>query len=190
MKAGKLKEPAVSVFSSPFIFHPSSFPHMPTHYQGPPEEVRALDAFIKLMRASGSLLARSSRPLAADGLTAGQFGVLEALLHLGPLHQCDLARKHLQSGGNITMIVDNLAKAGLVRRERLLEDRRYVRVHLTDEGRERITSLFPRHVGCVTRQMNALTAAEQEELGRLCRKLGLAVAATVHEPPDAPDEGR
>ena len=56
---------------------------MPTHYQGSPEEVRALNTFIKLMRASGSLLARTSRPLTADGLTAGQFGVLETLLHLG-----------------------------------------------------------------------------------------------------------
>ena len=154
---------------------------MPTHHQGPPDEVRALDAFIKLMRAAGSLLARTSRPLAADGLTAGQFGVLETLFHLGPLNQCDLARKHLQSGGNITMIVDNLEKAGLVRRERLAHDRRYVRVHLTCAGRERIAALFPRHVDHVTRQMSALTPAEQEELGRLCRKLGMAAVVAVED---------
>ena len=150
---------------------------MPTHHQGSPEEVRALDAFIKLIRAAGSVIARTSRPLAADGVTAGQFGVLESLYHLGPLHQCELARKHLQTGGNITMIVDNLEKAGFVKRERLPEDRRYVCVHLTQSGRERIASLFPKHVVNVTRQMNALSPAEQEELGRLCRKLGLAVAA-------------
>ena len=156
---------------------------MPTHYQGPPEEVRALDTFIKLMRATGSLLAQTSRPLAAEGLTAGQFGVLESLLHLGPLNQCDLARKHLQSGGNITMIVDNLEKAGLVRRERLAADRRYVRVHLTDAGRERIEALFPLHAGNVTRQLSALTAAEQEQLGALCRKLGLAIAPAKDDSP-------
>ena len=141
---------------------------MPTHYQGPPDEVRALDAFIKLMRAAGSLLARTGRPLAADGLTAGQFGVLETLLsHLGPLHQCDLARKHLQSGGNITMIVDNLEKAGLVRRERMPQDRRYVCVHLTRAGRGRIADAFsPGTPASIARHMNALTPAEQEELGR------------------------
>ena len=150
---------------------------MPTHYQGKPEEVRALNAFIKLARAAGSVLARTSRPLAATGLTASQFGVLETLLHLGPLHQCDLARKHLQSGGNITMIVDNLEKAGLVRRERLAEDRRYVRVLLTDTGRARIEEIFPEQVRQITAQMSALTGAEQEELGRLCRKLGLAAGA-------------
>ena len=150
---------------------------MPTHYQGPPQEVRALDTFIKLVRAAGSVIARSSRPLSASGLTVGQFGVLETLLHLGPLHQCELARKHLQSGGNITMIVDNLVKAGLVRRERLSEDRRYVQVHLTDAGRERIEEIFPRQARNITEQMSVLTAAEQEELARLCRKLGRAAAA-------------
>ena len=147
---------------------------MPTHHHGLPDEVRALDAFIKLMRAAASVMARTARPLAADGLTAGQFGVLECLFHLGPLHQRDLAQKHLQTGGNITMIVDNLEKAGLVRRVRMPEDRRYVCVHLTDAGRERIAVLFPRHVRNITRQMSALTPPEQEELGRLCRKLGLA----------------
>ena len=88
------------------------------------------------------------------------------------------------------MIVDNLEKAGLVRRERLAADRRYVRVHLTADGQERIAALFPRHVGCITRQMNALTAAEQEELGRLCRKLGLSAASVPCEMSADVDESR
>lgn len=154
---------------------------MPTHHQGPIEEVRALDAFIKLVRAAGTMVTRTNRPLASQGLTVGQFGVLETLLHLGPLHQCELARKHLQSGGNITMIVDNLERAGLVRRERLAEDRRYVRVHLTEAGRERIEALFPAHVRTVVEQMGVLTAEEQEELGRLCRKLGLGAESVPAE---------
>ncbi len=149
---------------------------MPTQYQGCPFEVRALDAFIKLVRASGSVVGRTSRHLAAEGLTVGQFGVLESLLHLGPLHQCELARKHLQSGGNVTMIVDNLEKAGLVRRERLVADRRYVRVCLTPTGRERIEAVFPMHVRQIREQMDVLEPEELEELGRLCRKLGLHAA--------------
>lgn len=163
---------------------------MPTHHQGPPEEVRALDAFVKLVRATSAVVARTNRPLAGEGLTVGQFGVLETLYHLGPLHQCDLARKHLQSGGNITMIVDNLERSALVRRERLVEDRRYVRVHLTDAGHARIAAIFPAHVRSVVNQMAALTAEEQDELSRLCRKLGLGggletVAAFAPVPPEA-----
>ena len=163
---------------------------MPAHHQGSPEEVRALDAFVKLVRAASSVVARTNRPLVGEGLTVGQFGVLETLYHLGPLHQCDLARKHLQSGGNITMIVDNLERSALVRRERLAEDRRYVRVHLTDTGRARIAALFPAHVRNVVEQLAVLTAAEQEELSRLCLKLGLgggveAVAAFAPVSPEA-----
>ena len=56
-------------------------------------------------------------PLMRDAdLTVGQFGTLEALLHLGPLCRRDLGRKLLRSGGNITVVVGNLARRGLVRR--------------------------------------------------------------------------
>ena len=150
---------------------------MSTHHHGPPEEVRALDAYIKLVRAFNSLANRLAPTLTGSGLTEGQFGVLEALFHLGSLHQCDLARKHLQRGGNITMIVDNLEKAGLVRRERSVVDRRYVQVHLTAEGRRLIKKLFPHHARTIASELGVLTAAEQEELARLCRKLGLGVSA-------------
>ncbi len=157
---------------------------MPTHYQGCPYEVRALDAFIKLVRASGSVVARTSRHLATEGLTVGQFGILETLWHLGPLHQCELARKHLQSGGNVTMIVDNLEKAGLVRRERLSADRRYVRVCLTPAGHARIAAVFPSHVRQIREQMDALDAEELEQLGRLCRKLGRHAASESEAVPE------
>ena len=154
---------------------------MPTRHRGSPEEIRALDAYIKLVRAFNSLANRLAPTLAGSGLTEGQFGVLEALLHLGSLHQCDLARKHLQSGGNITMIVDNLEKASLVRRERSATDRRYVRVHLTPGGRKLITKLFPRHARTITEELAVLNASEQAELARLCRKLGLGMNADPME---------
>jgi len=145
---------------------------MGTRYKGSPEEVRALDAFIKLNRAVDSVTARLGDTLTGAGLTGSQFGTLETLYHLGPLHQCDLGAKLLRSGGNVTMVVDNLEKRGLVRRERGTGDRRYVTVHLTDAGRRLIARLFPRHAARVAAEFGVLTAAEQEELGRLCRKLG------------------
>jgi MarR family 2-MHQ and catechol resistance regulon transcriptional repressor len=145
---------------------------MGTHYRGTKDEVRALNAFIKLVRAADSVGARLKDSPAEAGLTDGQFGALEALYHLGPLHQRELGAKLLRSGGNVTMVVDNLEKCGLVRRERGVEDRRFVTVHLTDAGRRLIARLFPRHAARVTAEMSVLTPAEQDELGRLCRKLG------------------
>ena len=146
---------------------------MGTRHRGPKAEVRALDAFIKLMRAADSVSARLSGDTAGHGLTGSQLGVLEALYHLGPLCQRDLGAKLLSSSGNITLVVDNLEKRALVRRERQTEDRRFILVHLTDEGRGLIARVFPRHAARITEEMSVLTPAEQEELGRLCRKLGL-----------------
>jgi MarR family 2-MHQ and catechol resistance regulon transcriptional repressor len=145
---------------------------MGTRYQGRRDEVRALNTLIKLARAAASVEARLGGLMAEAGLTESQFGALEALYHLGPLHQRALGEKLLRSSGNITLVVDNLEKNGLVRRERGVQDRRYVTVHLTDAGRRLIGTHFPRHVANVVAEMSVLTAAEQEELGRLCRKLG------------------
>ncbi len=142
-------------------------------YRGTKDELRALNAYVKLMRASESVSARTHRHLSEAGLTVSQFGVLEALYHLGPLSQAELAKKILKSSGNITMVIDNLEKRGLVKRERKQEDRRYYAIRLTPGGKKLIGGIFPRHAGKIVEAMNALTKTEQETLGYLCRKLGL-----------------
>ena len=111
---------------------------MATHYQGTKEERRALDLLIKLMRASRSVAERTSQPVIAAGLSPSHFGVLETLYHLGPLKVSELADKHLKSHNNFTVVIDNMEKQGMVRRELQLEDRRVVMVHWTDEGRQKI----------------------------------------------------
>ena len=147
---------------------------MPTHFRGSKREVRALNAFINLARASDSLMARMSLQLESDGLTTGQFGVLEALLHLGPMCQKTIGEKLLRSGGNITLVVDNLEKQGWVRRERQEDDRRKILVHLTPEGHRLISEMIPRHVKAIVKEMQGLEPGEQEALRRICRKLGRA----------------
>src|ERR1700690_3197649 len=111
---------------------------MPTHFNGDPNERRALDAYIKLSRASGTLDARLAANLARLGLTSGQLGVMEALMHLGPLSQGELGRKLQRSGGNVTTVIDNLERRNLVARTRNRDDRRVVTVDLTKAGRRMI----------------------------------------------------
>src|ERR1700734_4178809 len=145
---------------------------MPTHFQGDADTVRALSAFINLVRASDSTIAKVSAHLEELGVTNGQFAVLEALLHLGPMCQHTLGQKLLRSGGNVTLVVDNLERHGWVRRERQKEDRRKTLIRLTAEGRRVIDAAFPPHVKVVTKEFGRLTLADQETLRRLCRKLG------------------
>ena len=126
-----------------------------------------------MTRATSSVAGRLSRQLASAGLTPTQLGILEALLHLGPLGQRALGGKLLMSGANITTVVDNLERRRLVRRERSGDDRRNVTVHLTPEGRRLISKVFPGHAAAIAQAFSALTAPEQEELARLTKKLGL-----------------
>ena len=145
---------------------------MPTHYQGTQEEILALDTFIKLTRSLNTMLNRVAAYNTLGDLTVSQFGVLETLLHLGPLSQTEICGKQLKSGGNTTMVVDNLEKRGLVRRETSAEDRRITIVHLTPAGEALIRDIFPRHAAAITAEMSMLSAQEQRQFGALCKKLG------------------
>lgn len=123
----------------------------------------------------------ADRTREAVGLTEAQFGVLEALLHVGPSSQTTLADKLLTSTSNLTVVLDNLERDGLISRRRSSRDRRQRLVELSNDGRELIERIFPGHVSRIEDSMRALTPAEQEELGRLCRKLGMAAQAEVLE---------
>lgn len=145
---------------------------MATRFQGTEEQIRALDTYIKLTRASDSIQARLSSSVSLQALTISQFGVLEALLHLGPLNQNELGSKILKSNSNMTTVIDNLEKRGLVRRQRRGDDRRMIEIFLTTEGKKLIETVFPQHVAAIQEQFAVLPAEEQIELGNLLRKLG------------------
>lgn len=147
---------------------------MGTKHRGTPAETRALDTYIKLRRAVNALSLREGEEMRKAGLTESQFGVLEALLHLGPLCQRELADKVLKSAGNMTTVVDNLERRSFVERKREGDDRRVVTVHLTKSGKQLIQGIFPSVVAVLVGGFSALTASEQEQLAALCRRLGTA----------------
>lgn len=146
---------------------------MGTHYKGTDKEEKTLNAFIKLMRASESINNRLNKQLTDHNLTISQFGVLEALHHLGPLNQKALAEKLLKSGGNITLVIDNLEKNGWVERQRNPEDRRSMLIHLTPEGQNFISEYFPLHLDHIMEEFDILSKEELDQLACICKKLGL-----------------
>ncbi|HMD89581.1 MAG TPA: MarR family transcriptional regulator [Anaerolineaceae bacterium] len=145
---------------------------MPSHYQGNTQEIQALDTFIKLTRAVDSLYSRLARRGTLGDLTLSQFGVLETLYHLGSMSQSVICSKLLKSGGNMTLVVDNLEKHGLVQRNQDIEDRRITTVSLTSAGRDLIKEVLPVHVAAIVEEMNTISIEEQKTLGEICKKLG------------------
>jgi MarR family transcriptional regulator, 2-MHQ and catechol-resistance regulon repressor len=147
---------------------------MGTHYQGTEKEVRALNTYIKLMRAANTIQSLVERRLNTLGLTENQFGSMEILYYLGPQSQRDLGGKLFTSGGNITMVIDNLEKRGLVQRIRSETDRRTIIVSLTEQGHQMIADIMPGQIESIVELFAPLEADEQEMLSTLCKKLGLA----------------
>jgi MarR family 2-MHQ and catechol resistance regulon transcriptional repressor len=145
---------------------------MSRHFHGTPRQERALSAYVKLLRASETLHTEATRSLAGADLSSSQFAVLEALYHVGPLCLSDLARKILKTSGNLTMVANNLEKRDLVVRQQSAQDRRFISLAITERGRKLMARIFPVHLSRIVELMDRLSPAEQEELGRLSRKLG------------------
>jgi MarR family 2-MHQ and catechol resistance regulon transcriptional repressor len=151
------------------------------HYKGSKKTAQALDTFVKLMRAANSVSAATNSELASVGLTVSQFAVLEVLYHAGPLCLTEIARKILTTGGNLTLVVNNLEKRGLVQRKQSSDDRRYFALHLTAKGKSLIVDLFPKQSARISRVLETLTPEEQSQLARLCKKLGIAAQEAIRQ---------
>ena len=126
-----------------------------------------------LWKATRSMERVANASVVSFGLGPSDFGVLEALLHKGPLPVNEIGRKVLLTSGSITTAVDRLARRGLVVRQNDEQDRRTRVVHLTPQGRALIRKLFARHERDMQRAVDCLTDGEIAAVTRALRKLGL-----------------
>ena len=106
-------------------------------------------------------------------LCMGDFAIMEALLHKGPLPINTIGEKVLLTSGSMTAAVNRLQKRGLVRREQDASDGRLFHVHLTARGRKVIEQAYRRHARNLEHIAAVLTPAERVELARLLKKIGL-----------------
>lgn len=141
----------------------------------PESRERALRLWIALARCYATYARAVACKVGEYGLTTPQFGILEALYHLGPLSLGELADKLLVTGGNVTYVMDRLEEQGLVHRERSPVDRRIIQAKLTEKGHELIAQVFPGHGAFIEEISAALPPEEQDELRALLKKLGRAI---------------
>lgn len=145
---------------------------MKTTRQYGPKADAALTMWVKLARAFSTFNKLTADHIRSFGLTQPQFGALETLGHLGPMIIGDLCKKQLVSGGNMTVVVDNLEELGLAKRTTSREDRRVYIVGLTPKGKKLFQRIFAQHAEFVAKIGSVLSEEEQERLGTLLKKLG------------------
>ena len=83
----------------------------------------------------------------------------------------ELSRHLMVTGGNVTGIVDQLEKNGLVERTAEPADRRAYRVRLTRAGRKAFAEMARVHEGWIVELLGGLTRREQAETLRLLARM-------------------
>ena len=122
-------------------------------------------------RTAGRIHEHLRRQVEAHGLTLTEFGVLEALLHKGPLTHGDIGDRVLLASSSMTYVIDKLEERGLLRRRQSEEDRREKIVELTSAGREKIESAFPEHAALIDELMADLSLEERREAASILRRV-------------------
>jgi len=102
-----------------------------------------LRLWLLLPRVGDALAASQDLVFSKYGITTEQWRVLSCIKSRGPLRPIDLGSMLERSPNSMSMIVDRMVKAGLVRRTRDRKDRRAVFVSMTDKGREAIGPAVP-----------------------------------------------
>ena len=136
----------------------------------------ALTTWVKLARAYNSFNKKSIENIRKFKLTQPQFAVIEILGHLGPLKVGELCNKMFVTGGNMTLVLDNIEKLGYLERIQCKEDRRAILIQLTPQGKILFDQVFKHHAEHIIKLMSVLSANEQKLLGDLLKKLGLSVS--------------
>ena len=143
------------------------------------DDLSGIHLWLVLWKAGRAVEAQAQRSIARFGMVQSDFGVLEALLHRGPLSAKQLGEKVLLTSGSMTAAVDRLAKRGLVRREDDADDRRACIVQLTAAGRRLIERAFAQHRAEMEEALEGFPVEERRTLLPLLRQLGRTAEAST-----------
>src|ERR1700675_5017171 len=134
-----------------------------------------------MMKAMRALTRYAAAGIEGTGLGDSDFGVLEVLLHKGPLPVNTIGPIVGLTPGSISIAVDRLFEKRLVSRVESTEDRRVRIVALTPRGKDLIVPAFRKHSGQMKRVLSELSAEELRSLEVALKKLGKRAAALMEE---------
>jgi len=129
-----------------------------------------LSTLIVFTRAEQKIHKMEYETMKAGGLTTSQFAVLEILYSKGDLKICEIIEKILTTSGNVTVVIKNLEKDGLVSKNIDPEDKRSMLISITDKGKKIMDEIFPKHIDNINNIFSILTTEEKLELKKILKK--------------------
>lgn len=97
-----------------------------------------------LLQARESVIAHFRPILNAHGLTEQQWRIVRLLLDAGPLEPRQIGQQCRISSPSLAGVLARMDEVGLVRRERMAEDQRRVKVSLTPRSRALAAAMAPK----------------------------------------------
>src|SRR6478609_5949672 len=137
--------------------------------------------WLVMMKAMRALTRYATAGIEETGLGLSDFGVLEALLHKGPLPVNTIGPIVDLTPGSISIAVDRLFAKGLVSRVESTDDRRVRIVALTARGKALIDSAFRKHSGQMRKAFAELSPEELRGLEAALKKVGKRAATLMEE---------
>jgi DNA-binding MarR family transcriptional regulator len=144
-------------------------------------------AWASVLRAHAAVVPRLERELAVVGMPLSWYDVLLEL-NAAPdrrLRMTELGAKVVLSRERVSRVVDDLERAGLVRRERNPDDGRSLLAVITDEGRSRLRAAAPTYLAGVEQHFGAHVG---DDAATIATALERVVDATEQQ--DAQRRGR
>lgn len=136
-----------------------------------PEHAQGLKMVIALSKSLNAHNRAALEVFRKYGLTMTQFAVLEALYHKGPMKIGEITEKILSTAGNMTVVIQNLERDGLIDCRQHPEDSRARLVSLTERGETTLRELFPSYLEAVKNVFSPLSGDEQQLVTQLLKKL-------------------
>jgi len=126
---------------------------------------------IALWRAYQFAHKKSMSLFRENRITMAQFMALEVLYNKGELSVQEIVSKVLSSSGNMTVVIKNLERDGLVIRRLNPGDGRSSLISLSSKGKLLMDKIFPLHIANLCDAFKVLSNSEKEKMINLLKKL-------------------
>jgi DNA-binding MarR family transcriptional regulator len=143
-------------------------------------ENTVLRLWLLLPRVGDALALCQDLVFSKYGITTEQWRVLACIKSRGPLKPTDISLMLERSPNSISMLVDRMVKAGLVRRKRDRKDRRIVFVSMTDKGKDAIDLGVPAGWEFMNKLLSPLSYDEQRALADMLEKIKCELAGYLN----------
>jgi DNA-binding MarR family transcriptional regulator len=144
------------------------------------QENTVLRLWLLLPRVGDALNLSQDLVFSKYGITTEQWRLLACIKSRGPLRPSDIASQLERSPNSVSMLVDRMVKAGLVRRTRDRKDRRTVFVSMTDKGKEAVEPAIPAGWEFIHKLLSPLSYDDQRALASMLETIKCELAGYLN----------